>query len=84
MSVSGIYVRIDPGAWESATAALQRLPGVDLHQQDGATGRLVLTQEADSRDSQIEAMDRIRKVPGVRLAEPVYYYPEEEHGDDPD
>ena len=78
VSISGIYVLIDPEHWESATRALGELPGVDLHHRDAASGRLVVTQEADSTQAQITGLEQIQQVEGVRLAGPVYHYVVEE------
>ena len=78
MSISGIYVLVDPQYWESATRALDELPGVDLHHRDAESGRLVVTQEADSTQEQIAGLEQIQQVEGVRLAGPVYHYVEEE------
>ena len=78
MSISGIYVLIDPQYWESATRALDELPGVDLHHRDAESGRLVVTQEADSTQEQIAGLEQIQQVEGVPLAGPVYHYVEEE------
>ena len=80
MSISGIYVLIDPQYWESATDTLGDLPGVDLHQRDAASGRLVVTQETDSTQAQIAGLEQIQRVQGVRLAGPVYHFVEEEDG----
>lgn len=82
MTVSGIYVRIDPQHWGAATESLRQLPGVDLHQSDDSTGRLVLTHDADSTDSQTAGIERIRRIRGVVTAEPVYYYLDDEEKDD--
>ena len=78
MSVSGIYVLIDPPHWDAATEALGRLPGVELHQNDPSTGRLVLTQDADSEASRAAGLEQISRIPGLRLARPVYHYVEDD------
>ena len=82
MNISGIYVLIDLQSWESAIDSLRQLPGVDLHQSDASSGRLVLTQDVGSTDSQMAGLEQIKRIRGVRLAEPVYHYVED--GDAPD
>lgn len=82
MSISGIYVLIDPGHWESATESLRQLPGLDLHQHNASTGRLVLTQDAASAESQADGIERIRQIQGVVTAEPVYHYVDDEEMED--
>ena len=74
MSVSGIYVVVDPLQWRCTVSSLEQLPGVDLHQRDESLGRLVLTQEADSVQSQMDGLSAIQRLPGVRFAELVYHY----------
>ena len=80
LSISGIYVLIDPQYWESATNSLGDLPGVDLHHSDADSGRLVVTQETDSTQEHFDGLERIQSVVGVRMAGPVYHFVEEEDG----
>ena len=82
MSISGIYVLIDPQHWHPATDSLRQLPGLDLHHRDVSTGRLVLTQDAASTEFQTAGIERIRQIRGVIIAEPVYHYVDDEQDDD--
>jgi nitrate reductase NapD len=73
VSCSGIVVRIPPDRLAATLPELSALPGVRVHQQDPATGRLVLTLEAASIDDEIEGLRRIQRLPGVASAELVYH-----------
>ena len=76
-NISGLFAVVDSARWEEVLSSLGALSGVEVHQQDRATGRLVLTQETESIDAQVEGLGRIRNVPGVQKAELVYHYQEE-------
>jgi nitrate reductase NapD len=54
--------------------ALNLLEGVEVHQVDEATGRIVAVQEAADIHAEIEGVKRIKAVPHVIMAEMVYHY----------
>jgi nitrate reductase NapD len=53
---------------------LNALEGVEVHQVDAATGRIVAVQEASDIHAEIEGVKRIKAVPDVIMAEMVYHY----------
>ena len=55
-----------------------QLPGIELHQEDPETGKLVLTQEAETDEDQMNGIRRIQIIPGVNIAELVYHYFDED------
>ena len=57
----------------ASVSALSELPGVEVHERDEATGRIVVTQEAESVDAEVEGLRRIQRLPGVISAELVYH-----------
>ena len=57
--------------------------GVEVHHQDAASGKLVITLEAPSVEMSVEMLRSIRTVSGVLLAEPVYHYLDDGEGDLP-
>jgi nitrate reductase NapD len=63
---------------ESSIALLSELPGVSVHQRDPVTGRIIVTQEAESVGAELEGLDRIKAIPNVILAEMVYHYFEDD------
>ena len=51
MNYSGIAVLAEPTAVPDVVDALRALPGVEVHQVDAATGRIVVVQEAEHVDA---------------------------------
>ncbi len=78
MNVSGILVVVSPSELEVGIAALNGLPGVEVHHTDEATGRIVVTQEAETVNDEVEGLKRIKALPGVAMAEMVYHYLDED------
>ena len=74
MQYSGILVRLRPEAFDEGLAALSVLEDVEVHHREPETGRVVVVVESEALAGQEEALHRIRAVPGVVLAEPVYHY----------
>ena len=73
MNVSGILVVVSAERLASAIEALNRLDGVDVHQYDAQTGRIVVTQEAEGIQAEVDGLKRIKALPHVILAEMVYH-----------
>ena len=74
MNISGILVVVSPSDFEAGVSALNGLPRVEVHHSDPKTGRIVVTQEADSVNDEVEGLKRIKALPGVAMAEMVYHY----------
>ena len=69
MNISGILV-ITPAEHISSTLDnLKSLPGIDVHHVDEASGRIVITQEAESIKDEVDGIKRIKKLPHITLAE---------------
>ena len=79
MNVSGILVVVPPEHVAGSIEALGRLEGVDVHQSEPETGRIVITQEAETIQSEVEGLKRIKAMPHVILAEMVYHCFEEDN-----
>lgn len=73
MNYSGILVTVAPAASDAMAGTLAALPGVEVHQIDRASGRIVVVQEAASVDAETEGFTRIRSLPGVIDAALVYH-----------
>ena len=80
MHLSGILVVVLPDYLDATMAALYSLPGVEVHYQDAASGRIVVTQEGNSIDAEVEGLKRIKALPRVLVAEMVYHYFEDDEG----
>jgi len=73
MNLSAILVVVPVEKLESAIAELNALPGVEVHHTDPATGRLIVTQEAEDVGAEVEGLRRIKALPGIILAEMVQH-----------
>lgn len=74
MNLSGILVMAKPESQAQVVDALNALEGVEVHQVDTMTGRIVAVQEASDIHAEIEGVKRIKAVPNVIMAEMVYHY----------
>ena len=52
---------------------LNGLDGIDVHHIEAATGRIVITQEAENINAEVDGLKRIRALPGIILAEMSYH-----------
>jgi nitrate reductase NapD len=74
MNISGILVVAKP-EWQAAVVdALDGLDGVEVHQVDEASGRIIVVQEAADIHAEIDGVKRIKALPHVLMAEMVYHY----------
>ena len=78
MNISGILIVTTPEHTANVSEHLQRLTGIDVHYVDAATGRIVITQEADSISAEVDSLKRIRALPHIILAEMSCHYFEED------
>ena len=74
MNYSGIIVICKPEQTAALSEHLAELPGVEVHYQDSAQGKVILVQEAESVDAEVAGIKRIKQVPGVIVADMVYHY----------
>ena len=58
--------------------SLADLSGVEVHHHDPATGRIVITQEAETIRHEVAGLERIQALPDVILAEMVSHYFEDD------
>ena len=73
MNISGILVVVSPQRVESMVKQLNGLDGIDVHHIDAPTGRIVITQEAESIKDEVDGLKRIQALPGIILAEMSYH-----------
>jgi len=73
MNISGILVKVTPERVESMVDHLNGLDGIDVHHIEAATGRIVITQEAETINDEVAGLKRIRALPGIILAEMSYH-----------
>jgi nitrate reductase NapD len=73
MNISGILVVVASERVEAMVTQLNQMDGIDVHHIDAATGRIVITQEAESISDEVDGLKRIRALPGIILAEMSYH-----------
>jgi nitrate reductase NapD len=85
-NVAGILVRTRPSHLADVATILSRLPGVEVHHQEAATGRLVVTLETTTIEAQETGLTSIQGLVGVVGAALVYhcFAPPDPAGERPD
>jgi periplasmic nitrate reductase NapD len=78
MNISGILVVVAPEQVNSTVETLAALQGIDVHHVELSSGRIIITQEAESIHDEIDGLKRIRALPGIVLAEMSYHSFEED------
>ena len=78
MNVSGILVITSPQHIDEVSKQLEAMTGIDIHYTDEKTGRIVITQEAESIKAEVDGLKRIRTLPHIVLAEMSSHYFEED------
>jgi len=78
MNISGILVIVAPENVDSTVETLNKLDGIDVHHIEQSSGRIIITQEAESVHDEIDGLKRIRELPGIVLAEMSYHNFEED------
>lgn len=74
MNLSGILVVSKPDRTSEVLAGLAVMQGLEVHQCDPETGRIIVVQEAADIHAELEAIKRIKVLPHVIMAEMVYHY----------
>ena len=74
MNISGILVVAKPERQAEVVEALRALAGVEVHQVDAATGRIIVIQEAADIHAEIDGLKRIKALPHVVMADIAYHY----------
>jgi nitrate reductase NapD len=78
MNISGILIIVAPENVDSIVKTLNALNGIDVHHIEQSSGRIIITQEAESIHDEIDGLKRIRALPGIVLAEMSYHSFEED------
>jgi len=74
MNLSGILVIAKPEWVPQVVSDLTALDGLEVHQTDPASGRIIVVQEAADIHAEIEGVKRIKAMPHVVMADMVYHY----------
>jgi len=78
MNISGILVIVAPDRVDSTVEKLTALQGIDVHHIDPPSGRIIITQEAETVHDEVDGLKHIRSLPGIILAEMSYHNFEED------
>lgn len=78
MNYSGILIMAKPQFLPDITEALMNIDGVEVFQQEHATGKIVAVLEAENIKAETDMLRTIKQVPGVAAAEMVYHYFEDD------
>ena len=74
MNLSGILIITTPSEIETLIERLKAMPAVEVHHIDRDNSKLIVVQEADSIHDEVDGLKKIKKLPGIVLAEMVYHY----------
>ena len=74
MNISGILVVTTPAEIDSLIDNLNAMPGIEVHHIDRDSSKLIVVQEAESIHDEIDGLTKIKKLPGIVLADMVNHY----------
>jgi nitrate reductase NapAB chaperone NapD len=74
MNISGILVVAKTEQFDEVVAALATFEGVEVHQTDRDTGKIVITQEAETIKDEADHAELLKTIPGVITVNMVYHY----------
>ncbi len=74
MNLSGILVISTASQIDALIENLKTLSDVEVHHIDRVKNRLIIVQEAESIRGEVDGLKKIKKLPGIVLAEMVYHY----------
>ena len=74
MNLSGILIISTPSEIDTLIDSLNAMPGVEVHHIDRENSKLIVVQEAEAVHKEVDGLKKIKKLPGIVLAEMVYHY----------
>ncbi|MBE9560843.1 MAG: chaperone NapD, partial [Proteobacteria bacterium] len=74
MNLSGILIISTPSKLDTLIDSLNAMPGVEVHHIDRENNKLIVVQEAEAIHEEVDGLKKIKKLPGIVLAEMVYHY----------
>jgi periplasmic nitrate reductase NapD len=78
MNIAGVLVCTTPENIGSLIAALESLSGVDVHQVERDTGRLIITIEGDDTEQDVGRLKQVKALDGVLSADMIHYHFEDD------
>ncbi|MEN8207266.1 MAG: chaperone NapD [Pseudomonadota bacterium] len=74
MNLSGILIVSTPSAIDTLIDTLNAMPDLEVHHVDRDNSKMIVVQEAESIHDEVAGLKKIKKLPGIVLAEMVYHY----------
>ncbi len=74
MNLSGILIISTASKIDALIETLNAMPDVEVHHIDRDNNKLIVVQEAESIRNEVDGLKKIKKLPGIVLAEMVYHY----------
>ena len=74
MNLSGILVVSTPSEIDQLIDTLNAMPHLEVHHVDRDSSKMIVVQEAESINDEVDGLKKIKKLPGIVLAEMVYHY----------
>ncbi len=74
MNLSGILIISTASQIDALIETLNAMPDVEVHHIDRDNNKLIVVQEAESIRNEVDGLKKIKKLPGIVLAEMVYHY----------
>ena len=74
MNLSGILIISTPSEIDTLIETLNAMLGVEVHHIDRDSNKLIVVQEAETIHNEVDGLKKIKKLPGIVLAEMVYHY----------
>ena len=78
MNLSSILLVVPPEHLEAMIPELNAREGLEVHHSDPKTGRLILTQEAESIGDEVNGLRILKQLPNVVLAEMLEHHFEDD------
>ena len=63
-----------PSEIDQLIDTLNAMPGTEVHHVDRDSSKMIVVQEAESINDEVDGLKKIKKLPGIVLAEMVYHY----------
>jgi nitrate reductase NapD len=74
MNLSAILVTTAPHNTLNMINTLNSLQGVEVYHNDPSSGKIIIIQEAEAIHEEVDGLKKIKKIPGIILAEMVEHY----------
>jgi len=74
MNISAILVTTTPENTLNMIATLNQRQGIEVYHNDPETGKIIVIQEAEAIHDEVDGLKKIKKIPGIIMAEMVEHY----------